>query len=70
MFDLSHPFFRPLWLRVVLSTGLSAWALVEFATGAPFWGVMVGAMAVWSIWGFFLSRSPAEAEEGDDGDSD
>ena len=58
MFDLSHPLFKPAWVRILLSTVLICWTLVEFATGNPFWGILVGALAVWAIWSFFVIKAP------------
>ena len=65
MFDLTHPFFRPLWRRICLSVFLVAWAAFEFATGSTFWGVLVGALAIWVMRSLFFA-----AEDWDKPDSD
>jgi len=55
MFDFSHPFYKPLWRRIVISGFCAVWALFEFATGAPFWGMIFGAMAALTGWHFFIA---------------
>lgn len=57
MFDLNHPFFRPRWIRIAVTVFIFAWALLEFATGALFWGVLFGALGVWCWWQFFGPNS-------------
>lgn len=66
MFDLRHPFFNPLWVRVATTAFAGGWALVEFAGGAPFWGVLFGAIAAWCGWEFFVKwPGPVEDEKKD-----
>lgn len=58
-FDLNHPFFAPLWRRVVLVAALAAWTAVEVASNAPFWAILFGAATAWCIYGFFVAwRDP------------
>ena len=66
MFDLSHPFFNPLWRRVVIVVLCLGWALFEFATGAPFWGMLFGAVGLWCAWSFFVKFTPHPEDEEDD----
>ncbi len=49
MFNLSVPFFLPLWRRVVLVVICVGWAGVEFLTGTPFWGVLFLAMGIMAL---------------------
>jgi len=64
MFDLNHPFFRPLWLRVVVVVLCIGWALFEFATNSPFWGTLFGGLGVYAVWGLFITFNPrAKAED-------
>ena len=58
LLDVQHPFFKPLWLRVVIFGFCLAWAIFEFATGAPFWGVLFGAIGVYCGWQFFVVFDP------------
>lgn len=53
MFDLDHPFFRPLIRRVVVAAIVSGWAVFEFVSGSPFFGVLFAALGAWCCWSFF-----------------
>ncbi len=55
LFNLRHPFFNPPWRRVAMTIFVGVWAIVEFATAEPLWGVLFGAVAVWCAWTFFFS---------------
>ncbi len=63
LFDLDHPAFRPLWLRIVLVAVCLGWAAVEFASGAPFWGVLFGGMGLYAAWRFFVTFDPRPEPE-------
>jgi len=65
LFDLSHPFFKPLWTRVVIAAGLDIWAIFEFATLELFWGILFGALGIWCTWQFFFTDRFADSENGD-----
>jgi len=58
--DNRHPFFRPLWRRVLVLLVCLAWSAVEFATGAPFWGVIALGFGLYAVWAFFIAY---EADE-------
>lgn len=67
--DLHHPFFVPLGRRVAVVCICAAWALFEFAAGAPTWGLMVAALGGYAGFGFFVAWNPPQipsSEEGDD----
>lgn len=52
MRGFDHPWFRPLWRRVLV-TGLAlGWGIFELVTGAPLWAVAflgIGALAAWEL---------------------
>jgi fatty acid desaturase len=56
--DTDHPMFRPLWVRVLIVAVACGWGLLEFATGAPFWGVIFLALGGYAAWGFFFAFDP------------
>ncbi len=56
--DLDHPFFRPLWIRVLIVAACLGWALVEFLAASPFWGVLFGAIGLYAGWHFFFNFNP------------
>ncbi|WP_210527849.1 hypothetical protein [Rubellimicrobium arenae] len=62
LFDFNHPFFRPLWIRVVIVVLCFGWAVVEFTTGGPMWGILFGAIGAAAFYGFFLDFNPRPPE--------
>jgi hypothetical protein len=54
--DREHPFYRPLWRRIVLVGGLAGWSAFEvFVTKEPMWmSVALGLLAV-SAWVFLIT---------------
>lgn len=48
-----HPFFRPLWRRLLVVGVAFGWAAFELITGSPGWAIMFGAMGVYAAWQFF-----------------
>lgn len=66
MKDSEHPFFRPLWRRVVVVAVCVAWAAVEFVTGTPFWGVVALGFAAYGAWQFFYLYDPADGKQPDE----
>jgi hypothetical protein len=59
-FDFNDPFFRPLWIRLAVVGFTLGWALFEFLTGAPFWGILFGAAGLWAFHGLFIAFDPRE----------
>ncbi|MBP1805589.1 hypothetical protein [Rubellimicrobium aerolatum] len=57
-FDFNHPFFRPLWIRVLVVALCLGWAGVEFATGGTVWGILFGAIGLAALYGFFINFNP------------
>ncbi|BCH13550.1 MULTISPECIES: DUF3329 domain-containing protein [unclassified Mesorhizobium] len=64
MKDSEHPFFRPLWRRVAIVAVCLVWSVVEFATGAPFWGTIALGFAFYAVWQFFYLYKPADGSKG------
>ena len=56
--DTDHPFFRPLWIRVLIVAAAGLWGLFEFATGNPFWAILFLGLAAYAAWGFFVDFNP------------
>ena len=57
-FNLRHPFFLPLWRRVLTVAVTGGWAFVEFVTGNGLWAVLFGAAALWCAYEFFVTFDP------------
>jgi len=66
MFDLRQPFFNPKWRRVAVTLFAGVWAVIEFATRTPFWGVLFGAVAAWCAWTFFVTWNGPFEDADDD----
>ena len=58
--DSNHPFFRPLWRRIAVVAFCFAWAIFEFVTGTPFWGILALGFAGYGIWQFFIIYDASE----------
>lgn len=56
--ETDHPFFKPLWIRVLIVAFCVAWGVFEFIGNAPFWGVLFLGMGVIAFWGFFIDFDP------------
>ena len=56
--DNQHPFFRPLWRRIAVILVCVGWAILEFATNAPFWGMIALGFTAYAIWAFLLTYNP------------
>jgi hypothetical protein len=65
MFNLNDPFFRPLWLRIMLVLVTGGWALFELLSGSPGWALLFGAAAVYAGYGFFVAFDPDQGRTAD-----
>ena len=57
-FETDHPFFKPLWIRILVVAFAACWGIFEFASGSAFWGVLFLGMAGIAFWGFFIDFDP------------
>ncbi|MGB1033782.1 MAG: hypothetical protein ACPG7W_00990 [Paracoccaceae bacterium] len=64
-FDVRHPMFRPVWVRVLVCAVVLGWAAWEFRAGAAFFGVIAGLSGAYLVHQFFWVFDPKEYEEGD-----
>ena len=46
LLDLTHPSFKPVWVRVTVVIVSACWSIVEFANGSTLWGVFFIGLAV------------------------
>jgi hypothetical protein len=64
--DTDHPWFRPLWVRILVVAACLLWAALEFGLyrrlglpgGSPFWGVLFLALGVYAGYRFFIDFNP------------
>jgi hypothetical protein len=48
-------FFRPLWLRVLVTAGLAVWfGLEAFFSHDQLWMTVTGLSFVYAVWAFFI----------------
>lgn len=74
--DPQHPFFKPLWRRILTVVAPAAWALVELWNGEGGWAIVFFGAAAYAGYELFLAPKPAadarsatdEAARGDKGD--
>lgn len=66
MFDLQQPFFRPLWIRVIIVVVALGWAAVEGLVGSPGWAVLFAAAGLYAGYEFFLNWHPKDDDERND----
>jgi len=62
LLDVQHPFFRPMWRRVVITALCLGWAAFEFITASPFFGALFGAIGVYCAYQFFFAFAPKDPE--------
>lgn len=61
-FDVRHPWFKPVWTRILV-TGLTiAWATVEFMNGNNIWAIVFGAAGAYLVWAFFVDWQDPEPD--------
>jgi hypothetical protein len=63
MFDLDHPFYRSLPLRIAIVAVCLGWAAVEFANGAAFWAALFAGVGLYAAWRFFVVFNPRDEDE-------
>lgn len=63
LLDLNHPFFIPLWRRVLIVALCLGWAVVEIVGGSPFWAILFGAIGLYAGYAFFFDFHPREPDK-------
>lgn len=63
IFDFNNPFFKPLWLRILVTFGTAAWAIFEYSSGATFWAILFGALSAAAFWGLFITFNPRSTND-------
>lgn len=68
--DVKHPYFRPLWVRLLI-TGLTlAWAFLELFMGHTIWFALFFLCGAYLVREFFLRFDPADYEKSPDASDD
>jgi len=66
MFDLDAPFYRPIWIRLVIVITCFGWGGVEFMNGSPGFAALFLAIGGYSAYRFFVTFSPAPSDPPED----
>ncbi|MFO7919422.1 hypothetical protein DZD18_00015 [Rhodobacteraceae bacterium W635] len=66
LIDTSHPVYRPLWLRLLITLGCLGWAGFELLGGHTGWALFFGAIGAYAGWVFFVTWDPGAAADEDD----
>ena len=70
LLDVKHPWFRPLWARVLVTALVCLWTVIELTRIAPFWAILFGAAAGWLIYQWFIVFDPRDYERPKDPSKD
>ena len=65
LIDPQDPFYRPIWLRIVITAACLGWAVVELTSGTVFWAILFGAAGAYCAWQFFVIFDPDRGDEED-----
>lgn len=60
LIDADHPFYRPLWVRLVLVGICVGWTAVEFYNGQQTWGLIFLAVAAYAFAQLILFYKPSD----------
>lgn len=66
LIDPNHPFFRPLWRRVLTVLAPIGWGLFELSNDAPGWAILFIAAGLYAGWTLFGPASKTGDTKNDD----
>ena len=64
MFDNSHPWFRPLYRRVLIVAACFLWLVLESIAQQPLWQIIAFAVLAYAIWAFLWKYEPPQGPGG------
>lgn len=54
--EQQHPFYKPLWRRIVIVAVVAAWVVFEFVTSSsPLWIMLAVAFLIYAVYMFFIT---------------
>ena len=62
LIDPAHPFYKPLWVRLLIVGSCTFWAIFEAVRGDPFFMIIMGALAIYSGRVLLLNYKPPAEE--------
>ena len=63
MFDNAHPWFRPLYRRVLIVAACFLWLVLETIGEQPFWQIIAFAVLAYAVWSFLYKYKPPESPD-------
>ncbi len=60
LIDMDHPFYRPLWRRVLIVASCAAWTAYEFYNGEEMWGMIFLAITAYAGSWLLLFFKPSD----------
>lgn len=65
--DRGHPFYRPLWRRILLVALTGLWAGFEVLAGRePMWMVVACGLCAYSVWIFLITWRESKPDDASD----
>ncbi|WP_104667989.1 hypothetical protein [Ensifer adhaerens] len=68
--DPDHPFYRPLWIRLLIVLFCAVWTAVEFLGEQPMWGMIFLAVTAYASAALLVFYKPSEKGEEKTGGED
>ncbi|WFU46668.1 hypothetical protein [Sinorhizobium terangae] len=59
--DPDHPFYQPLWIRLLIVAVCAAWTAVEFSTGQTTWGMIFLAVTAYAGCALLIFFKPKQS---------
>ncbi len=61
--NTSHPFFDPLWRRIILVAACAVWFALEMLYGTQLWQMLVGAVTVYGAYAYLYNYTPSVSQK-------
>ena len=68
--DPDHPFYRPLWIRLLIVLFCAVWTVVEFLGKQTLWGMIFLAITAYASAALLIFYRPSEKGEAKAGDEE
>lgn len=62
-FDVQHPLFKPLWLRVLIIVFTFCWATFEYLNGNGLWALLFAACGAYLAHQWLWAWNPPKDDE-------
>lgn len=63
LIETEHPFYKPLWRRVLIVAFCLGWAGFEYFNNAPLWALGFAAIGIYCGYMFFYAFDPQDNED-------